>query len=101
VIASRSCIDEAIPALDLLTDLVVGHLDIGHHVSSSSGDSPRSSNILQHASLISRLISKRPARCCAGSQDHHAAHIARRQWQAKYIPAFIRRYPFVERVDAG
>jgi hypothetical protein len=41
VIASRSCIDEAIRALDLLTDLVVGHLDIGHHVSSSSGGSPR------------------------------------------------------------
>jgi hypothetical protein len=25
---------------------------------------------------------------------------SRRQWQAKYIPAFIRRYPFVERIGA-
>jgi hypothetical protein len=34
-------LDEAVSALDLLTDLVVGHLGIGHHASSSSGGSPR------------------------------------------------------------
>src|SRR5258708_22196067 len=33
--------NEAAGALDLLTNLVVGHLDIGHHVPSSSGGSPR------------------------------------------------------------
>jgi len=40
VIASQ-LLDEAVGAYDLCRNLVVGHLDISHHVSSSSGGSPR------------------------------------------------------------
>ena len=35
--------NEAVRALDLLTDFCVGHLDIGHRASSSNGGSPFSS----------------------------------------------------------